>query len=1188
MAVRFILGRAGSGKTHLCLDAIRNQLLENPVEGPSLILFIPEQAAVQAERMLLSTKDLAGASRYHTMSFRRLQQMVLADTGFAGRELVGPLGRQMILQYLLIHHGKELQVLGKVADRPGTAAQIAQSIAEFMEEGLLAPHVSSLAGYVGSTPVSKVSTELLQGKLHDLGLIYQAYLAWLNERNQADPAALLTETADRLAQSSWLHKAEIWVDGFASFSQQQQYTLSRLAQVASSVHIALLLDPETASSLEPPEPYDLFYRTWQTWQQLRKTFTEANVEIEEPILLRSDPLPRFREKPILARIEAQLFETTGQMEPYKPSTKSGPEIEIFAAPSRTAEVEALARKIIDLTRVAPPRSALRYRQVAVLVRDLEPYHEILQAVFAAHEIPFFIDKRRSVSHHPLVELVRALMRLLADDWPIDAVTAMLKTALVPVPRDRGDLVGNYLRAHGIAGWATWCGSDWEYLRRYVGADENPAPPTPGEEQMLNKANQARRILCKLLTPWSELDGIKNKTGRDWAERLYATIERLKVARRLMRWQKLAEIHGGPAGLELGQQHKQVWSLFTQLLDDVVAGLGDQPMTVEEFQTTVEAGLEAFSLPLIPPVVDQVVVGSVDRSRQPDITAAFILGFNEGCFPQRRSTQRLLSDSERDLLTAVTTAGSGAAANVNLLTSKQQLFDERLLAYIALTRASRYIWISYATADESGKKLAPSPYLRALKTVLPNLHEVALADSLTNLSVDQVGTAWQGATGAVLAGRRFCCGDGAADPQESKDSWLQLAHWMNEDLLLAQKVQRVASACDYVNSSPPLPAQARRLFGERLACSVSQLQEYAACPYRYFAHYGLRLQEQIEVEIAAVELGSYYHRILYKLATRVREKGHLLRTVPSELFDSLVNQTTDDELKAIVKELALTGGKQAYLLERAKVDIGSAIRGHLALWRNSKFDPARLEAGFGIDKDFPALTLLTPAGRTAILRGKIDRIDAAAAQGGNTLAVIDYKRSSRYKFALDEAFAGLQVQLIVYMKAALDSAGKDASGNPAAIPGGMYYFNLLPTWEKVTPGDLIDRTKTPDGKMWQLRGLTNSDCLPSFYEGGSDDGWPVPMKFRKDGQLTAASPAASTADFYKIIDHVWKSLGETVDQILDGQFPIIPYKSGSEMPCNYCPYDTLCRFDPRFNGTRPIARSNLKRCLEIVNSEDASQ
>lgn len=1185
MAVRFVLGRAGSGKTYRSLEAIRNHLRADPISGPDLVLFIPEQAAVQTERTLLAVPGLFGASRYHTLSFRRLQQVVLAETGLADREVVGQIGRQMILQYLLIRNRQKLQVLDRVADRPGTAAKVAAGLVEFMQQGILASHLQQTAEQVESPSVPlrspssvlrpAVPSALLAGKLRDLSLLYNEYLQWLSQHEQADPAALLAETAEQLHSLEWLRGSLVWVDGFASFSVQQRYTLAKLAQVAGHVEIALLMDPPTFQRSQPPEPHDLFYRTWQTCQQLRQTFEQAGVPIEEPLLLAPAEQQRFAARPLLAHVEAQLFATTPRIKP--PQRGKDIELDLVAAPDRRAEVEAVARKIADLTRVAPQGHALRYRQIGVIVRDLEPYHDLFATVFAAHDIPYFLDRRRGVSHHPLVELVRALLRLLVEDWPIDAAASLLKSGLTPIPRDRADLVENYVLAHGIQGWASWCKGPWTYLRRLVGAAEDAPEPNPLERQVLTKANYARRIVCDLLRDWANPASNKKQPGRDWADRLYKSLERLKVPQRLARWQRLSVLKGDAAGQELGQQHVRVWSLLVQLLDDLVAGLGDEPLTAEQFQATIEAGLQAFSLPLIPPVVDQVVIGSVERSRQPELVAAFVLGFNEGLFPHRPSQDVLLSDTERKLI-------SGLNSQVELATCQQRLFDERMLVYIALTRASRYVWLSYAAVDESGKALAPSPYLRALQMVLPGLEPRVLADPLNGLDVQDVGTIWQAATGIALTASKVAAGDGAKHTPEWKTNWTAMWNWMREDLALSDRVHRVASACDYGNSCTVRADQAIPLLGDTLACSVSQLQEYAACPYRYLARYGLRLKERPEFELAAVELGSFYHRILYTLATRIRRQGHSLRTIRQEVLNQMVGEATDEELAAVVQELALAGGKEQYLLQRAKADISAALRGHVSLWRNSQFEPALLEATFGMKDGLPALEIDTPKGRRAILRGKIDRIDIAEIDGQRLLTVIDYKRSSRYKFRLDHALAGLQVQLIAYLKAAAmaSTAGKIAGG--PAKPAGMYYFNILPDWQKVQPGELLDPPTPADGKQWQLKGFTNSDCLGAFRDGQAEDPWPMEIRLKNTGEPYANTPAASTEDFQRFVDHVWQEMGKTVDNILDGQFDIRPYEMGQDIACNHCVYDDLCRFAPEFNKRRVIERcGSTKQILGALHA-----
>jgi len=1193
VAVQFVFGRAGSGKTHRCLQEAKRHLKHDAAGGPTLLLLVPEQATLQIERMLLADADLPGMTRCHVLSFRRLQHLVLSETGFADREMIGPIGRQMVIQHLLSRHRRRLKLLGKVADRPGTAAKVAGGLVELMQQGVVPEQLEDvaarLAGPDASAPQAAtpgIRNELLASKLHDLAVIYKQYLAWLAE-GRADPAGLLAEAAERLGPCKWLHGAILWVDGFAGFTVQQRYMLGRLAQIAGHVEISLLIDAETAGAAEPPEPHALFFRTFETYQRLEQTFREMKVPIAEPVLLRDEPPPRFQDSPVLAHLERQLFRTT---RPLMLESHEPPQIEILEAPNRRVEVEAVARRIVDLTRVTPARQALRYRDIGVVVRDLEPYHDLVRTIFASHGIPCFIDRRRSISHHPLVELVRALLRLLTEDWPIDGVAALLKTHLVPVPADRADLLENYLLAHGIAGWAIWSGQEWRYLRRLLGSEEEPAEPSEQEEQRLAKVNRPRRILVQRLADWAALAG-QRRTGRDWADSLYMTLEQLKVPQRLQRWQKRAESAGEPMRLEQSQEHIRVWSQWTQLLDDFVSGLGEEELTPEQLRRTIEAGLEAFSLPLVPPAVDQVVVGSVERSRQPNLAAVFVLGFNEGLFPPKPSEDPLLSDGERLSIGQLD-------GRIELATSRQSLFDERLLAYIAVTRPSRYLWISYACSDQSGKRLAPSPYLRAIEAALPNVAKRSLADPAAEPQVANVATPWQAAAGLVLAGRSMAERASTALSEGSRRSWAALWQWAQGQEPIRQKIDRVASALEYDNSAAIQQLQAEKLFGCPLRCSVSQFQEFATCPYRHFATYGLRLRERDQFDLAAVELGSFYHRVLYMLGRKLRRQGLSLRTVDEESLSALVRETTDEELAKIADEFAQLEAHQEWLLRRTENDVGRAMRGHAALWRKSRLEPIALEAAFGLpDGALPPLTIKTPKGRTVLLRGKIDRIDRAVVGRRVLLAVIDYKRSSRYKLRLGDILCGLQLQLIVYLKVALEAAAAGKLGPQAdePIPAGMFYFNILPEWQKVDPAAFAAETDTHNLRSWQLQGLVNKDeeTLAAFNEdfaadqardAHTDQPWPIKISLTSRGRVDARSQAATGEQFDRLIRRVWTDLGKLADAILDGVIEVKPYRAGSETPCAYCPYVAVCRFDPRINGFRPVDTSvRISKLHEILNA-----
>jgi len=1173
-----VIGRAGSGKTRYCLDSIRKHLRRSPGDGETLLLLVPEQATLQMERALFCEPDLVGAARCFVLGFRRLQYLILAEVGIAGKETVSPLARQMAVQFLLNRHADDLEVFGRIAQRPRTAARVASTIADFFQQGILPDHLLQVARRMAAEgsqqaeedPSSGASAvpPILRAKMRDLATLYRAYTRWL-AGERVDSAQLLTLAAEHIRDCRWLRGARVWVDGFAGFTVQQRYALQRLAQSAEQVEIALLLEPNLLTSDAPPEPYDLFYRTWQTYQRLLKTFRDAGIEVTEPLVLSDEPPRRFVRAPTLARIESRIFRTTGQQ--MAPAVASD-QVDIIEAPNRRVEVEAVARKIVDLTRTAPADEALRYRQIGVILRDLGPYHDLISEIFTEHGIPFFIDWRRSVSHHPLAELVRALLRLVSDEgWSIDAVGSLLKTGLTPIPPERADMLENYLLAHGVNGWHLWKSpDDWAFLRNAIDRDEDFASPGRQDRILLEKVNRTRKLLARLLADWAELAG-KRLPAERWADALYSVIENLKIPEKLARWQSTAALRSDD--LQQQQIHLRVWNQFTQLLDDLVAGFGSEPLSAEEFRSIVEAGLEGFSLPLVPPAVDQVIVGSVERSRQPELAAAFVLGFNEGLFPPKPAEDPILTDAEREAIQSL-------APELELSpTSRQRLFDERLLAYIAMTRPSRYLWISYCSADESGRQIAPSPYIRALRAAVPHLSVTKLQDPSVELKIGNVGTRWQAANclvrAALAADRNAGCANAVGDLPAFGALWA----WARDRLPLAQAVRRCASALDYANEARISAEQAAAMFGQPLTCSVSQLEEFAQCPYRHFASYGLRLAERAEFELAAVELGSIYHRILYKIVSRLREKRWSLAEIEPETLSELVRHCTTETLTQIADEFADMDARGRFLLNRAYREIGRAMLSHRNLWRRSKLEPIALEAKFGFeDGELPAMELRTEKGRTVIIRGKIDRIDMARIGARAALAVIDYKRSvaRNYNLNVDLVVAGIQLQVLVYLLAAMEAARKGCLPEKAdhVLPAGALLFPLLPEIEKVTPAEFASNTM-PRDKQMRLRGLVNESCLEVFHDDLAEDvrsrsikydDAPISIAINKDGSIHGRCRGwvKTPTALDDLMSRTYATITRLADRILDGTIEIRPYRYGKKTACNNCPYDAVCRFDPLLN------------------------
>ncbi|MDD4335644.1 MAG: exodeoxyribonuclease V subunit gamma, partial [Desulfotomaculaceae bacterium] len=610
MSLRFIIGRAGSGKTRTCLDEIRAELKARPA-GTPLVLLVPEQATFQTEYVLAATPELKGFIRAQVLSFRRLAYRVLQEAGGAARPHIGELGKRMLLRRLLEQRREEIRIFRRSASQPGFADTLARTLGEIknycIEPADLTAAAAALRDLHGA--------ETLAEKLEDLYLLYNDLEDFLADRF-IDPDDYLNLLADRLALSGAVCEGEVWVDGFSGFTPQEFRVLASLLHHARRVNIALCTDLKTLG--EGPDETGMFYPIRETYESLCQLAAREGVLVERPLVLDGSDKIRYL-SPEIAHLEKHFFSY-----PAPKWNDAGGGVTLATAANPKAETEGVAREITALCRDA----GYRYRDVIILLRDLDHYADLISSVFADHGIPVFIDQKRPVMHHPLVELVRAALEVIVSDWSFDPVFRFLKTDLIPLTREEVDLLENYVLAHGIRGSRWTDGRPWEYRRRL--SLEEDSEITEVEAAELDEINRIRRQAVVFLFEFCRAAGRATNVCAVTAA-LFNLLDRMEVPALLESWSRSAESEGL---LELAREHGQIWDGLTALLDQVVEALGDEVLTVEEYAAILDAGLASMRLGLIPPGFDQVVVCSLERSRSPEARAAFVMGACDGALPAR--------------------------------------------------------------------------------------------------------------------------------------------------------------------------------------------------------------------------------------------------------------------------------------------------------------------------------------------------------------------------------------------------------------------------------------------------------------------------------------------------------------------------------------------------------------------------
>lgn len=1153
MSLRLIIGRAGTGKSLLCLKEITDRIKIN-THNP-LILLVPEQATFHTEKKLLEHGNLGGTINAQVLSFQRLSWRILQETGGSPLPPIDEVGKSLIIRRVLENNRAKARFFGRVLDRPGFIEILARSISEFKTYGVKPEDLMLCLEKLGR------EDENLALKLQDLHLIYREYERYLQER-YLDLDDNLTNLARNIHKAEILSKAEIWIDGFNGFTPQEYMILKELLIYVPRVHLTLCLD-KLHTTLKMEE-YELFYPSWETYQRLLGIAHEVGCALEEKVFLEESPPRRFADEPALAYLEKSFVFAN---DPYEEETNS---LSLVTAANIRAEIEGIAREIIKLCR----DEGYRYQDVAVIARDIEPYEKLLPSIFNSYEIPYFLDKKRALKHHPLLDLTKSVLEVAEKGWNYEPLFRYLKTDLANISRQETDLLENYCLAHGIRGGRWNDGKPWNYRRNLTISQENfGLPIAEEEERLLARINKARNKVVLNLDKFIK-NIAKAQKGRDYALCLYNLYDDLAIARKLEYWSQAAERDGF---LEEGQVHSQVWNKMMDLLDQATEVLGDENLGIGEFNKIIEAGLASIELGLIPPGLDQVMVGSVDRSRNPDLKAVFIIGVVEGIFPSRGSEDGLINDEERRRL---------AELDVVLApTCTSQIFNEQFYVYQALTRASSRLWLSCPLADNEGKALTPSSLLNSINKLFLHTKNIFWGQEPEGDNNNEY-LAHPGPAVGYLAVelRRISEGKGI------HPIWEQVYNWYLNKEEWQLPLKRIIQGLFEENRTERLTVeQTRKLYGAGInqkgylfKTSVSRLEKHKACPFSHFITYGLKLKEREEYKLKNPDLGQFFHAALEGVYRELQQRELALVDLSSKEMADLVECVVETLVPLLQNELLLSTARHRYLTGKLKRTVLRAVKVLKEHERRGTFRPLGVEISFGSGGKLPGLEIALSDGTIVLLQGRIDRIDGAKDVNGAYLRVIDYK-SGTPSLSLMEIYYGLKLQLLAYLDVVMTHAPQLLQREDV-LPGGMLYFRIKDPFA-AAKGPLDSRDiENMILKQLKMKGFLLKDqdvirLMDSEINGNSDI---LPAAYSEKSGLYTKGDNLLTYEEFKVLkrymEDVLKDIGE---EIVAGNIAVRPYSHRGKKPCSYCLYSAICRFDTIIPGNNYLTLKN-KENQEIWN------
>ncbi len=1178
MSLRFIIGPAGSGKTQYIIDSAIEILLDasrtrsgNEIESMAdftnvlsmspVVIIVPDQATYQMEKVILDDGRISGFINLHVLGFRRLCMKVLGETGGVTHPFITPVGKSMAIQSILWKHRSKLSVYAPMVDYPGFRESVAQVLSEFN-----AYDVSVEDLRVAALEQSTKSLFLSQ-KLHDLGLIYDQYMKFLCD-NFLDPDDCLELAASKVSMSSLLRGAIVYIDGFSGFTPQEYKVIASLLKTASQVNVALCMDHEEIQ--HAPRETSLFHPVRQVYEKITEICLNHGIDLDNAIIFgENQPLPRFVNAE-LAQIEnifrykqrghksqlIKLDDENSMKESDQIVSHEG--VNFISAANPRAEVEFVARQILKLVR----SEGFRYKDITVQMRNLEKYKDLIEMVFKDYDIPFFLDMKRALSHHPLAELIRSAFDMMLTNFGFDSVFRYLKTDLISVERESIDELENYVLACGIRGYLWLSDQPWQHTRELISdADELLIRPDS------QKVNEIRiEAMSEFKHFYHRLTKMNSLTAKDIALAVYQLLLDLNVPQTLSKWERQCE---ESADLSTAQEHAGIWDKVLEILEQSIEILGTQQCDLNTYALLVNAGLEDIKLGAIPPSLDQVLIGGLVRSRQPECKTTFLMGASEGELPMKQTEDKVFTDSERENLFNL---------GLNLEpTSRLKQLHEQYLLYIAITRSSQALYISYPIGDGEGSMKFPSSIISWLRTCLPNkqIHSISIDPPGTypeDLDYVTPATIW-GITAQRLSLLRQGINPGIV--------WQEAYRWMSREADASERL-KILGSLDFTNLLEPLGERlSRKLYGgQPMVTSISKLERFQRCPFQHFAKDGLRLEEREIFKLDPLKRGSFFHEAMREFVKEFAECEKFRLSLNREEIIGIMDQVVKELVPKIQDELLMSSFRYQHISNALSSVLKRTALIFLEHVNKGAFRPLAVEVPFGLPGGIPSFTAKVSDFGEVLVRGRIDRIDVATSADHAYLRIVDYK-SSQSSLDLSEVYYGLSLQLLIYLAVAL-SKWDAIIKSDVVLPNFreeadiLTHMNVLPAGAvyHAVQDLFIQESRPIDAEIawdklkrnFRMSGVLIEDIdvlrlMDSESTGYSDI---LPVQFTKSG-IGARSQTLSKDEFEILLDFVVHKVAKIVSDIIIGKIDIAPFRKNQERACTYCPYSSVCTFDVLVEG-----------------------
>lgn len=1068
-------------------------------QGRTLVI-VPDQYTLEGEKQAFRLLGTKGLLDVEIISMSRLGSRLLTEQGGSKRTFIDKYGRHMLLSRIAREYGEELQVFRGSMKKNSFLEMTNNFISEMKQYNVTPADLSTLR-------VNLTEGSLLDRKLKDLELIFSKYQEAI-EGKYTDSEDLIDLYMSKIPASHMLKDCNIWVYGFDSFAPKALAVFGHLMAACKAFNIFLTYDRDCLDA-------DLFRLPEIVMRNLESQADAFGVKHQRQKV--SPEYAAEKQAAAIKHIESQLYATR-----IKPS-EDADGITLVEAANMYGEAESAASHILHLLR----DKGMRYRDIIVICNDQNVRGSIISRVFEEYGIRLFDDKKRSIMSSPIAVFITAMVEVVCGRYNTADLFKVLKTGFTPFTAEEIEVLENYAIKYRIRG-ALWkkpfVKGQMEYgddgLAEINGLREKAIHLFDGVERIFKDAGNIRTFIE------GYYDFLLEEAGLD------------QYIMTLMAQQEEQGL------IELAEETSQIWGKIMELFDQIVELMGDERFDGKDFVELLKTGLSQMEVGVLPPTSDDILMGTMQRSRSGQTKAMMIIGANEGLIPANAADEGLFSLDELDFL-----AEEGTEI---CKVDKVRVWEEQLAIYRNLSKASEELWISYSVSDEEGKECRPSEIVDTLRRIFPTLRT-------------QKDVLNRGDVKALIGGRintlrhlTKALQDGGKGEKVS-GAWQVVLDWFRQND--QEPLNRIAGGLEFTNWQSDLPKDITEMLYRRegiseLILSPSRLERFSRCPFAHFVSYGLRPEERRIYEAASREIGDLYHQCLMEISAYLTAENKW-DDVTEEECRQMTHEITQREATNYREGIFQFSNEEKYKLLRVEDTCFYVCWALIEQVRSGEILESRYEVPFGRFSDIPPITV-DCGDKTVLIEGKIDRLDV---MHEDRVKIIDYKTGKEY-FDIDEARSGYRLQLMLYLKAAQEQTKK---------PAGVFYFLIDDPRVDLTETEkekFFEKISKEMKKSFRLNGIMLNKGSVIRGIAGEFDGYSdiVPLRNGKEGiKATSENFLLSEEEFQQLQSDVDDQIEKLCRQLTSGRIAINPKKTDRTSPCVYCEFKSICRFDVAFDG-----------------------